>query len=155
MERQIILTNCRKIETSKDPVYRVAFNPEDGSLIATGEDVTASDGFHTFQELYRHRYALFRALLKSYWEIVRAWELGSKQEAQVEVRPWRSKLHSDGTMFDGGYFIAGLAHVPGKQITYHLPIDQWDRFDFCETLERAPEWDGHTSEDVIARLLEL
>ena len=64
---------------------------------------------------------------------------------------WKSKLHNDGSSFDG-WFIAGM-DLPTGTITYHLPIDQfWDKFDVAE-IEKAPEWDGHTSDDVVKRLI--
>lgn len=89
-----------------------------------------SDGYHTFNELYRHRYALFAVACKF---------LGG----------WKSRLHADGTMFDG-HFIAG-AETPQGPVTYHMPIRVWGGFR-CREFDRAPEWDGHTSQDVIDRL---
>jgi hypothetical protein len=43
----------------------------------------------------------------------------------------------------------------GSQITYHLPTSKWDECDFAITLDKAPEWDGHTSNDVLERIREL
>jgi hypothetical protein len=91
-----------------------------------------SDGYHTFNELYRHRYALFIALCRR------------------EPSCWKSKEHSDGTMFDGE-FVCGFETKDGP-ITYHLPLEMWTLCDFIKTIPSAPEWDGHTSEDVINRL---
>lgn len=92
-----------------------------------------SDGFHTFDELYEHRHTLFMVLYNQNLDIA-----------------WKSKLHPDGTMFEGDWFIAGL-NLPNGAITYHIPMRLWDSFDGQE-LERAPEWDGHTAEDVLKRL---
>jgi len=92
-----------------------------------------SDGYHTFNELYEHRHILFLAVLKAHSD-----------------KSWRSKHHADGTMFDG-WFIAGLDTKLG-QATYHLPIRMWGLFDGIKTLENAPEWDGHTSNDVLVRI---
>jgi len=65
---------------------------------------------------------------------------------------WCSTLHSDGSSF-GDWFILGINKEKGKQITYHLPARFWHEVcEFAEVLERAPEWDGHTSEDVLERL---
>ena len=36
-----------------------------------------------------------------------------------------------------------------KQITYHLPLSKWEETGFAETLEKAPEFDGHTPDDVL------
>jgi hypothetical protein len=66
---------------------------------------------------------------------------------------WVSKLHNDGTSIDD-WFIAGV-ELPTGTITYHLPDDNWIfvEYNSCiEKLERAKEWDGHTSEDVLGRI---
>lgn len=93
-----------------------------------------SDGYHTFGELYYHRMVLFSVICNTFKEI-----------------SWKSKLHSDGTMFDG-YFIVGI-NTPKGQYTYHYELKYWDIFN-VEELEKAPEYDGHKPED-IARLLSL
>lgn len=95
-----------------------------------------SDGNHTFGELYDHRAVLFMMLCKCFRRLA-----------------WKSKYHSDGTMFDN-MFIVGI-DTPKGQVTYHYYKDlYWDDFDVTE-LERAPEWDGHSSTDVLDRLISL
>lgn len=64
---------------------------------------------------------------------------------------WRSRAHADGGGYMG-WFIMGIRKEAGKQIAYHLPETCWQQTNFAETLERAPEWDGHSSDDVIKRL---
>lgn len=113
------------------------------------EDMECSDGYHTFGELYEHRITLFIALCKS--TLAMASVVG---EVILASAAWRSKLHSDGSNWDG-WFILGIGKEKGKQITYHLPISKWDETEFAETLEKAPEWDGHTPEDVLERLKNL
>lgn len=94
-----------------------------------------SDGYHTFNELYDHRFALFGALCK---------QMGTA---------WKSHAHhhENGTSMTG-WFIAGV-ELPSGMITYHLPVKYFDAFPAKE-LESAPEWDGHTSHDVVDRLME-
>lgn len=58
---------------------------------------------------------------------------------------WKSKYHSDGTMYDN-YFICGIK-TPEGQYTYHYHLDYWDNFKVKE-LEYAPEYDGHKPEDI-------
>ena len=95
-----------------------------------------SDGYHTFDELYRHRAILFSVIVRDH-----------------EEAAWKSKRHHDGTMYDG-MFIVGV-DTPDGQATYHYDIDPyWDMFD-CKVLEYAPEWDGHTPDDAIARIAKL
>ena len=92
-----------------------------------------SDGYHTFNELYHHRAILFSVICNEHPDI-----------------SWKSKLHHDGTMFDG-MFIVGI-NTPEGQATYHYDINPyWDMFRVRE-LEKAPEWDGHTSEQAIERI---
>lgn len=107
-----------------------------------------SDGYHTFDELYEHRIALFIALCN------RLYEVRIASEPEQNTLPWKSKLHSDGTMFEGGWFIAGIGKEKGEQITYHLPIKFWDKLRVV-AYDKAPEWDGHTPADVVERLLKL
>lgn len=102
-----------------------------------------SDGYHTFDELYEHRIVNFMAVCS----------LVSKH---TNLLVWRSEKHSDGSKYDG-WFILGIGLVKGEQITYHLPMSKWKA---CAkivnaTMECAPEWDGHTSADVLERLSKL
>lgn len=127
-------------------------------LIAMGPEITVSDGYHTFEELYDHRFALFIALCKKVnEEDEQAKSLGVFKEGfafdhKGWIRKvWRSKLHADGTNHDG-WFVLGIHKEKGKQLTYHLPYAKWDEVSFAEELEKAPEFDGHTPADVINRL---
>ena len=95
------------------------------------------DGYHTFDELYEHRITLFIALCKKL--------------VDDDDDVWRSELHHDGSSYDG-WFIVGIGAVAGEQISYHLPMDKWNKCNFIKTVDRAPKWDGHTSDDVLERL---
>ena len=88
-----------------------------------------SDGYHTFEELYNHRMILFSIICNSY-----------------PYRAWKSKLHHDGTIYDN-YFIVGI-NTPEGYFTYHYHLNHWDKFRVRE-LPNAPEWDGHTSDDIV------
>lgn len=108
------------------------------ALIKDVDKSKISDGYHTFGELYDHRNILFVKLAK----LLRA---------ENTHHVWRSIRQSDGS-FDKDWFIMGIGKIAGEQISYHLPIAMWDLTMFAETLDKAPEWDGHTSKDVITRL---
>lgn len=99
-----------------------------------------SDGYHTFGELYEHRTILYIALCKA--------------AVNFSIPVWKSKVHSDESIWEG-WFLLGIHVIPGKQITYHLPISKWEECNFAETLDKAPEFDGHTSNDVLERLKTL
>lgn len=87
-------------------------------------------------ELYDHRAKLFSVIVRCFKD-----------------RAWKSKLHHDGTMYEG-MFIVGIETSQG-QATYHYDIDPyWNVFD-CKELARAPEWDGHTPEQAISRIASL
>lgn len=98
-----------------------------------------SDGYHTFGELYFHRTALLASLVKTL----------------PDKMTWKSKKHSDGTMFDD-MFIVGI-DLPEGPVSYHIELteldgrDNWELFK-CKELEKAPEWDGYTPNDVVERL---
>lgn len=97
-----------------------------------------SDGYHTFNELYEHRVALFILVM-----------------SLMPEKSWRSEFHADSTRFEG-WFVAGL-DTPFGQITYHLPMNVWDdpALDGIKKLSTGPEFDGHTSSDVLDRLAKL
>lgn len=128
----------RRAITHKPDPARFATNNR-GRTMATltlpCETGQVSDGYHTFDELYKHRYMLFAALMASNPEI-----------------SWTSSLHADGSRMDG-WLIAGM-DLPTGTVTYHLPAD-YDSLLLdarVSVLERAPEWDGHTPDDVIERV---
>jgi hypothetical protein len=109
-----------------------------------------SDGYHTFGELYDHRITLFIALLRC-----KAMQMDSMNcELEHKGQIWRAQADSSGAMSEE-WFMLGIFKEFGKQITYHLPMSRWDECDFAEELERAPEWDQHTSKDVLERLARL
>jgi hypothetical protein len=126
---KIIIPTVPKIDAHYDRItgaYHVEF-PEGGK-----GDV--SDGYHTFDDLYRHRYALFVALAVSYPNL-----------------SWCSLLHDDGTMFEDS-FIVGM-DLPTGMISYHLPMREYEWVSKkIKVIGNAPKWDGHTPEDVIDRL---
>lgn len=94
-----------------------------------------SDGFHTFDELYYHRTALFACLIST---------------CQDKTKTFKSHKHHTGDMYDG-YFIAGIKTSEGW-CTYHCQEKWWPLFD-CPELEYAPEWDKSTPSDSIHRLM--
>lgn len=95
-----------------------------------------SDGHHTFHELYQHRHMLTLVLMKSWFKSA-----------------WFSRFHVDGGSYDG-WFLVGI-DLPTGTVTYHLPELLFDAAakTGAKLLTKAPEWDGHTSDDVIHRLL--
>lgn len=99
-------------------------------------DGDASDGYHTFNELYHHRAVLFSVIV-----------------AKFSDRAWKSKLHADGTMYEG-MFIVGI-ETPDGQATYHYNVEPYWNLFKCKEVDRAPEWDGHTPDQAIERIGKL
>jgi len=107
---------------------------------------TFCDGYHTFDELYEHRITLYIALCK---------QVNIPGEPPFDKQCWCATKHSDGTWWDD-WFVLGIGKEKGKQITYHLPTKYWSEVcEFAKVLDKAPEFDGHTSEDVLERLSKL
>ena len=119
--------------------------PEDQKELIT-------DWYHSFKELYDHRVVLFVTLcnkmndFRLLIEEVSNWTDTLKDD----MTPWKSKKHFDWTMWDW-CFIAWVGTAPGKTLTYHLPISEWDNF-LSSEIDNAPEWDWHKSEDVLSLL---
>jgi hypothetical protein len=109
------------------------------------EEMTVSDGYHTMDELYDHRITLYIALCRL---------INNQPTTSSEYRIWRSRRHSDGELCfgTGTQYVLGIGTEKGKQITYHIPVARWDETDFAEEIPMAPNFDGHTSEDVLNRL---
>jgi len=110
----------------------------DGTRLLIGDTSAGqtSDGYHTFDELYRHRALLTAAFFQ---------QLAKVGGYGVHKSPY----HSDGSHIDG-YFIV-VAQLPTGQISYHYPNDDWIRFQIPERF-KANEYDGHTPADVLDRL---
>jgi hypothetical protein len=102
-----------------------------------------SDGYHTFKELYDIRKAYNVALFNEW----------AKDWHDYDVhKSWR---HNDGELcFGGGWFIVS-AKLPSGQISNHYKAEDWDLFKIPETEKALFPFDGHTTQDVINRLLTL
>ena len=93
-----------------------------------------SDGYHSFDELYYQRMMLTKTVA-----------LAAINKFDKDT-VYRSKLHSDGTMYKD-YFIV-VFNTPEGNFSYHYHILHWGVFDFLKELPNAEEFDGHTWKDV-------
>lgn len=93
-------------------------------------DGTASDGYHTHNELYHYRmlYNVHTALAFDHagWQVV------------------RSRRHSNGEIIFGGPWFVVHMETPAGQITNHYRAEYWRLFDGIEEVDQAPAWDLHT-----------
>lgn len=96
-----------------------------------------SDGYHSFNSLYRQRLYLFAALVNTYKD-----------------KAWKTRKHcEDGKeCFGGGWFLVGI-DTPEGSYTYHYENEYWDLFE-CKEIPESKPFDGHTDEDV-TRVLTL
>ena len=96
-----------------------------------------SDGYHTFNELYRYR-MLYNAAFFN-------------ELAKGDIKVCKSHKHHDGEeCFGGGWFIV-MAELPTGQISNHYENRYWELFNIPE-LDTAWEWDGHTSNEAADRI---
>lgn len=104
-----------------------------------GDMGEVSDGYHTFNELYRYR-MLYNA---AFFNLL-------ARNGQVEV--CKSRRHSDGEKCFGSddWFIV-MAILPTGQVSNHYESKYWDLFDVPER-ETAFEYDGHTPNEAADRI---
>lgn len=111
------------------------------AFVFEGDDLEVEDEYHSMKELYQHRMALNIALFNL---------LGRIYKQYKNVKVLKSRLHSDGTMFEG-YFVV-VAVIPGAgQASWHYKLEHWSKFDIPEE-DNAPTYDGHTPEQAMERI---
>lgn len=93
------------------------------------------DGYHTFRELYEHRIALYMVVVNDHRESFR-----------------KTRVHADGNPSYPGWFLV-YGTLPCGQISYHIQEKYWKHFK-CEEMPQAVYFDGHTSKDVVDRLID-
>lgn len=103
-----------------------------------------TDGYHTFNELYEFR-KVYNAILFNEW-------------AKFDIPQYnvhKSIRHHDGEYcFGGGWFIV-VAILPTGQISNHYKLNDWDLFKIPAKDKALFEFDGHTPQDVLNRLVLL
>jgi hypothetical protein len=111
-----------------------------------------SDGYHTFDELYEFRKVYNAALFNEWAKQVGKWINGTTEYIPIyDVH--KSWKHNDGELcFGGGWFIV-VAMLPTGQISSHHEAKDWDLFKIPEVEKAKYPFDGHTSNDVIKRLI--
>ena len=113
-----------------------------------------SDGYHTFSELYEFR-KVYNAALFNDWASQAEYTSSGFEILPVKHDVHKSWCHNDGELcFGGGWFIV-VANLPTGQISNHYEAKDWDLFRVPETPTAKYAWDGHTSKDVLKRLMAL
>lgn len=118
------------------------------------EDVgDISDGHHTFNELYDHRIILYLCLLQ-HMGIEEQYTVGYPYYDTVYAYDvYWSDTHHDGYKLDGWLIVGCINNVTKEQISYHISDKYKYLLDQDDYVDKAPEWDGHSSEDVLDRLI--
>lgn len=131
----------------------------------TTERGDISDGYHTFNELYEFR-KIYNAFLFNEWAKqvteIKEWAKDDKGRLYAKVVSKKCKYdvhksicHNNGELcFGGGWFVV-VAVLPSGQITNHYKMEDWDLFKIPEVEKAKYEFDGHTSKDVLERMLNL
>ena len=98
---------------------------EINELIKSGASVgELSDGYHSFNELYRFR-MLYNAGLFNEWA----------RQGKYDVH--RSTHHHEGDeCFGGGWFVV-VAQLPTGQISNHYELVYWDLFNLVPAVDKA------------------
>lgn len=112
---------------------KITIEVEDGHL-------RVSDGYHTLDELYEHRHALFLALCKAIGPFACVWREDPAMPQWVLVY-----ANIGGNIGE----VDANGNAKGAQISYHIPkamLPEW--MEHCD----AWPWDGHTSLIVVHRL---
>ena len=108
-----------------------------------GNDV--SDGNHTFRELYDYRMAY-----NSLW-VNEIHKSGNSEKFKLH----KSLKHHDGELcFGGGWFIVSL-ELPTGKISNHYKTEFWDLFQIPESEKSILEYDGHTTEIALNRMMQF
>lgn len=94
------------------------------------------DDYHTMNELYQHRHILLAGFVNLLYQ--------TNISAMCDI--FKSRFHSDGTMFDDMFIVMG--YLNGKQFSYHVENKYWELFNIPYQ-EKSDEWNGHAGEDVI------
>jgi hypothetical protein len=104
------------------------------------------DEYHSIGDLYAHRLVLTAHLFNEW----------SKRFEDFQERGlvYKSHRHHDGELcFGGGWFIVVAMHPVAGQISYHYEDKYWELFDIPEVEKPPHPFDGHTSHDVVERLM--
>ena len=91
------------------------------------------DEYHTMEELYQQR------------------KLWHAMAVRGDSQTFKSLRHHDGKLCCGGEHFIVTTQLPTGQVSQHYKLADWHLFHVRE-LKTAPNWDGRTSADGIARL---
>ena len=79
-------------------------------------------------------------------------EMGLSNPIAYCYKSWRHHNNEEDPMFEGSFIV--VIESEQGQISYHYKAEHWDKFKIPER-EEANEYDGHTPEDTIKRLISL
>jgi hypothetical protein len=118
-----------------------------------------SDGYHTFNELYDVRLALNASLFNEWASAYNDYKAGLTkgvsyfQEVFPKYDVHKALRHYDGERCFGGHWFIVVAKLDTGLISFHYPVKHWGKFDIPVYDKCKYEFDGHTTQDVIERLL--
>lgn len=90
-----------------------------------------SDGYHTFNELYEHRHALFCYAIRN----------GAFANTYAVL-----------DHYEGWDLLVARTKDDDRQVSYHIPVSHRNLWRSYAPIKERSDWDGHTSNDVVNRL---
>jgi hypothetical protein len=148
LSNEDVIYNIRVFEKAKEMEKEQSTITED-----------TSDGYHTFKELYEFRKVYNATLFNEWGKQMQEYLKWESEDWQILNLPkydvHKSWRHNDGELcFGGGWFIV-VANLPSGQISNHYQAHDWDLFDIPVYEKAKYPFDGHTSKDVLDRLIKL
>lgn len=126
------------------------------------DDGLISDGYHTFDDLYRFRLAYNAMAFNAIYSMEQKIKSMKTVTALELMRHVGFDVHKSWKHHDGEYcfgekkkwFIVA-AKLPTGIITNHYKSEHWDLFQIPETEKSIFPFDGHTSHDALDRIFEF
>ena len=132
-ENQLLVEETRRLDYLKELEQLMQQTIQDLQREVMDLRENPRDEYHTMEELYQQR-MLWHAMA-----------------VRGDSQTCKSLRHQDGELCFGGEYFIVITQLPTGQVSQHYKLADWHLFHVRE-LKTAPNWDGHTSADVIARL---
>jgi putative component of toxin-antitoxin plasmid stabilization module len=122
------------------------------NMLPNDQKCVISDGNNTFDELYKHRNAIFIALCR----LISSTQSRSVTSSQnlEELTVWKSLKNAQGTE-SNDWFIMGIGTRKEDCIGYQIPKVYWNDTRFAKELTFAIDFGDNSSKKITEKLLQL
>ena len=151
------MTKVKILDEDQKQLRPIEFIYEDQGKRADLSPYKKESQDNLIKELYNVRMALNAALFNQ-WGEKKVWKWNKKKECSETLpvndvhKSWR---HNDGELCYGGDWFIVCAETAHGQISFHYKKEDWHYFKIPEVDKAKHKFDGHTTEQVIGRLLNL